>query len=335
MRTLSTRSAALAIGGALGATLLLPSAALAHGAHTAPGSRSYLCYTDGRWTGGDLDPRNAACKKAIAVGGKQPFWDWFGVLRSDGAGRMKGFIPDGQLCGGGSPKYAGLNLARSDWPVTHLTSGSRSTVRYRAWAAHPGTFRLFITKDGYRPTKKLAWSDLESVPFSTWKEKVPNGVGEYSWRVKWPANKTGQRIVYSVWQRSDSTETFYGCSDVKFDGGHGQVTGFPKPPAPGPGSELGDGGTDTPIVATQPMNDQRPAHEHHKMAGHVARKAHKTVKARVSAPVSVPVSVPAGKCAATSTTTACEAEFLTEPSNQPGSGPGQQPVAPTYDSKGL
>jgi hypothetical protein len=28
-----------------------------------------------------------------------------------------------------------------------------------------------------------------------------------------------------VWKRSDSNETFYGCSDVIFDGGNGEVTG--------------------------------------------------------------------------------------------------------------
>ncbi len=43
-----------------------------------------------------------------------------------------------------------------------------------------------------------------------------------------------------VWQRSDSQETFYSCSDVVFDGGNGEVTGVkdgtgttPTEPAPG------------------------------------------------------------------------------------------------------
>jgi predicted carbohydrate-binding protein with CBM5 and CBM33 domain len=229
------RTAPLAVLAVIGLGVVQAGSAQAHGSHTTPGSRSFLCYTDGRWTGGDLDPRNPACRAAVAKGGKQPLWDWFGVLRSDGAGRTKGFIPDGALCGGGATKFAGLDLPRKDWPVTHLSAGAKTTVRYRAWAAHPGTFRLFVTKDGYRPTKPLRWADLEDLPFSTWKETVPNGGGEYFWDVRWPAAKTGRHLVYSVWARSDSQETFYGCSDVVFDGGHGEVTGFPDPPAPATG----------------------------------------------------------------------------------------------------
>src|SRR5256885_15950077 len=59
--------------------------------------------------------------------------------------------------------------------------------------------------------------------------------GYYYWQGNLPANKTGRHIIYSVWARSDSSETFYGCSDVVFDGGNGQVTGIgstaPPPPA--------------------------------------------------------------------------------------------------------
>ena len=207
-------------------SVLTATNAFAHGTPTAPGSRGYLCYTDAHWTGGDLDPRNAACKAAVDLGGKQPLWDWFGTLRSDGGGRMAGFIPDGQLCSGGNTKYAGLDLPRADWPATRLTSGGKSTVHYAAWAAHPGQMRLFVTKDGYDPTKALTWNDLESVPFSTWNETVPNGTGEYYWDVTWPTGKTGRHIVYSVWARTDSQETFYGCSDVLFDGGNGEVVGM-------------------------------------------------------------------------------------------------------------
>lgn len=202
----------------------------AHGAQTRPGSRTYLCRIDGTHATGDIQPSNAACAAAVAMGGKQPLWDWFGVLRSDGAGRTRGYIPDGQLCSGGEPKYAGYDLARSDWPYTSLTAGSAFTVRYNAWAAHPGEFRLYVTKDGYDPTEPLGWDDLEDQPFSVYDQNQPNGndaengTPDYQWNVVLP-NKTGQHIIYSVWSRSDSEETFYGCSDVRFDGGSGQVFG--------------------------------------------------------------------------------------------------------------
>ncbi len=70
---------------AAGLTVLTASGALAHGAATAPGSRTYLCYQDGLLAGGDLKPSNAECAKAVATGGTQPLYDWFAVLRSDGA----------------------------------------------------------------------------------------------------------------------------------------------------------------------------------------------------------------------------------------------------------
>jgi predicted carbohydrate-binding protein with CBM5 and CBM33 domain len=162
----------------------------------------------------------------VSTGGTQPLYDWFGVLRSDGAGRTSGFIPDGSLCGGGTTKFAAYDAPGTAWPVTHLTGGAPWTFRYNAWAAHPGQFRLYVTKDGYDPSKPLAWSDLESSPFSTWSETSVNGQGEYYWNTTLP-QKSGRHVIYTVWARTDSQETFYSCSDVVFDGGSGKVTGIP------------------------------------------------------------------------------------------------------------
>src|SRR3954466_16244495 len=106
-------AAATVVFGA-GMTVLTATGASAHGAATNPGSRTYHCYNDGRWTGGDIKPRNAACADAVAASGTQPLWGWFGVLRSDGAGRTEGFIPDGELCSGGNTKWDAYNAARDD-----------------------------------------------------------------------------------------------------------------------------------------------------------------------------------------------------------------------------
>ncbi|MBM7865141.1 hypothetical protein JOD27_008998, partial [Lentzea nigeriaca] len=43
-------------------------------------------------------------------------------------------------------------------------------------------------------------------------------------------NKSGRHIIYSLWQRSDSPEAFYSCSDVQFGGG---VPDTQPPTAPG------------------------------------------------------------------------------------------------------
>jgi chitin-binding protein len=207
----------------------IPTPSWAHGALLTPGSRTYLCYKDGLISTGEIKPTNPACSNAKDVGGAQPFYDWFGVLRSDGMGRTRGFIPDGALCSGGFTKYAGFDAPRSDWPVTHLTAGATFTWNYAAWAAHPGSYFLYVTKDGFDPNQALTWAQMEETPFLTVDHPPLTGSapdGFYQWTGRLPANKTGRHIIYSVWSRSDSNETFYGCSDVVFDGGNGEVTGI-------------------------------------------------------------------------------------------------------------
>jgi chitin-binding protein len=222
----------VAVGAALvvglgGALIALPRAATAHGVALVPGSRTYLCYVDGLRPDGQIVSFNPACADAVAQGGQQPLYDWFGVLRSDAGGRTTGFIPDGQLCGAGTTKYAAYNAARTDWPTTHLTAGSTIQLHYSNWAAHPGTFHLYITRDGWDPTTPLAWGDL--VPF--WSATDPPQTGPpgafnyYFWDTTLPAAKTGRHILFIQWVRSDSQENFFSCSDLVFDGGHGEVTG--------------------------------------------------------------------------------------------------------------
>ncbi|MGW4213905.1 lytic polysaccharide monooxygenase [Lentzea sp. NPDC004789] len=203
--------------------------ALAHGSMVWPASRTYACYLDGRAGsgGGDLQPTNPACVQAVALGGKQPLWDWYGNLLSNAGGRSRDIIADGHLCGPAT-KYDAYNQARADWPATQLTANATVTLRYNAWAPHPGTWEQYVTKDGFDVTKPLKWSDLEPAPF----DKVTNpplGNGEYSWQAKLP-NKSGRHIIFSLWQRSDSPEAFYSCSDVVFGGG---VPDTQPPTAPG------------------------------------------------------------------------------------------------------
>jgi chitin-binding protein len=240
-----------------GLVVLNDAPAEAHGAMMAPGSRTYLCWRDGLSETGQITPRNPACAAAVAQSGTTSLYNWFAVLRSDGAGRTSGFIPDGQACSGGTGgpyNFTGFNLARDDWPLTHLTAGASFRFDYNNWAKHPGTFYLYITRDSWSPTRPLAWSDLEPTPFS--QVTNPQSIGgpgtndgRYTWTATLPANKSGRHLIYSVWSRSDSTETFYGCSDVVFDGGNGEVTGIgggttppdpdPDPSEPGPGDPTG------------------------------------------------------------------------------------------------
>jgi chitin-binding protein len=226
------------VAAAAGAALLVAAALRSMGPVPAqgqdamflPGSRTYLCYVDGHQPGGDIRPANPACRNAMRVNGTQAFYDWFGVMRPDGQGRTRGFIPDGALCSAGLAKYAGFDAPRDDWPVTHLSEGANTRIEHGNRVAHPGWFSLYVTRDGYRASRPLTWNDMESQPF--YSAAAPPGAIL--------PRKTGRHVIYSVWTRENSHETFYGCVDVVFDGGGGEVTGIRSSQAnskPGPGGE--------------------------------------------------------------------------------------------------
>ncbi|WUL62643.1 lytic polysaccharide monooxygenase [Streptomyces sp. NBC_00344] len=205
--------------------------AAAHGSMTDPVSRVSACFAEG-----PESPDSAACKALVAAGGTQPLYDWNAVNIADAAGKSKQIIPDGKLCSAGNDKYKGLDLPRADWPSTRLTAG-RHTFRYKATAPHKGSFELYLTKDGYDPAKPLKWADLEAKPFATVTDpKLENG--DYVFDGTLPA-KSGRHLIYSIWQRSDSPEAFYTCSDVVFgrDNGGAGAAASPAPVASAPNAQ--------------------------------------------------------------------------------------------------
>ncbi|MER6399113.1 lytic polysaccharide monooxygenase [Kitasatospora sp. NPDC001603] len=208
--------------------------AAAHGSMQNPLSRIEGCYLEGA-----EHPKSAACQAAVAAGGTAALYDWMSLRIGDAAGRHRELIPDGRLCSAGSDLYKGLDLPRADWPATNLTAGSDFTFRYRATAPHRGTFQLFVTNASYSPTKPLTWANLEPQPFLTVTDPQLTD-GSYVLPGKVPAGKTGRQLIYAIWQRSDSPEAFYSCSDVVFDGSGTAPTTTPAttpatPPAPAPG----------------------------------------------------------------------------------------------------
>ncbi|MFD7513074.1 lytic polysaccharide monooxygenase, partial [Streptomyces sp. NPDC059853] len=206
-------------------TLATATPAGAHGSLEDPVSRVKTCFDEG-----PESPVSGACRDLVALGGTQPLYDWNEVNLADAAGRHRELIPDGHLCSAGRDKYAGLDQARADWPASTLSAGPH-TFRYRATAPHRGGFELFITKEGYDPTAPLRWSDLESFGEVT---DPPLENGSYVFDLTVP-ERSGRHLIYSVWQRSDSPEAFYTCSDVVFGGAGGGGTAVePAPPAPEP-----------------------------------------------------------------------------------------------------
>ncbi|OKH98476.1 chitin-binding protein [Streptomyces sp. CB02923] len=217
--TARRKAAGIALTGLapLALTALTATPAVAHGSMTDPVSRISACFAEG-----PEHPKSAACKAMVAAGGTQALYDWNGVRDGNAGGQSRKRIPDGKLCSANSPEYKGLDLPRADWPSTNLKAGDH-TFRYKATAPHRGTFELYVTKDGYDPAKPLKWSDLETKPFA----KVTNPTlanGDYVFGGKVPA-KSGRHLIYSIWQRSDSPEAFYTCSDVVFGKGGGTGKG--------------------------------------------------------------------------------------------------------------
>ncbi|MHA6757726.1 lytic polysaccharide monooxygenase auxiliary activity family 9 protein [Streptacidiphilus sp. PAMC 29251] len=214
--TLSRRRFLTVLGLLLSAGTLAVTAgagsASAHGSMQDPLSRVEGCYLEG-----PENPTSAACKAMVAVAGPAPLYDWMSLRIGDADGRSRQIIPDGQLCSAGQAEYHGLDLARADWPATNLTAGKPFTFRFRATAPHKGSFQLFVTNASYDPTKPLTWSNLDAKPFLTVADP-PLVDGSYVMPATVPAGLTGRQLIYAIWQRSDSPEAFYSCSDVVFDG---------------------------------------------------------------------------------------------------------------------
>ncbi|MEV1083304.1 lytic polysaccharide monooxygenase [Streptomyces sp. NPDC050211] len=258
----------------LALTALAAVPASAHGSMGDPVSRVSQCYAEG-----PESPKSEACKAAVAAGGTQALYDWNGIRIGDANGQHQALIPDGKLCSANNEAFKGLDLARADWPATGVSSGSY-TFKYRVTAPHKGTFKAYITKPGYDPAQPLAWDDLDlDNPVATVTDPAAAG-GYYTFSGSLP-ERSGKQLLYAVWQRSDSPEAFYSCSDVTFGGSDAPATGdssaAPAPSASAPSEEQIEDGADKSTVehhghggddastsaepATEPVADSVAANE--------------------------------------------------------------------------
>jgi chitin-binding protein len=237
----------------LALAVLAAAPASAHGSLGDPVSRVAQCYAEG-----PESPSSAACGAAVAAGGTQALYDWNGVRIGDANGRHRTLIPDGRLCSAGNDAFKGLDLARADWPATTVSAGPY-TFAYRVTAPHKGTFTVYATKPGYDPARPLAWDDLDlENPVATATDPVAAG-GRYTFSGTLP-ERAGRHLLYAVWQRSDSPEAFYSCSDVDFGGGSGTVGagggGTPAPSASAPSEQQIEDGADKSTIEHHGHGDQ-------------------------------------------------------------------------------
>lgn len=228
-RSLLAAAALLTIGAA---------EAQAHGTTLTPASRNYVC----RY----LDRASAPCAFAWETS-PQALYDWMGVLISKADGRHQQLIPDGQLCSAGDRKFGALDRPTPAWLATELKPG-RQTFSWVLNAPHATKYyRFYLTKPGFDVSRPLRWSDLELIH-----DSGPRPAAKLErFSVDVPA-RTGRHVLYAIWQRSDSPEAFYACSDVVF-GAAGQVPLSPPMPdesANQPGAPSGHAGHDMPAPQT-------------------------------------------------------------------------------------
>jgi len=199
----------------------LPLPAWGHGAPEYPISRQYNCYRN---------PGLPACQAAIASGGAQAIYDWNGVNQGAAGGNHRAVVPDGRLCAGGQTLFKGFDLARSDWVTTPWAPGANGLheFRYNATAPHRTlNWQFYLTRDGWDPgVAPLRWSDLDLVADVPAGQVVTTTNSRYVMQLRLPP-RSGRHVLYAVWQRSDSTEAFYSCSDVRFGGANGTPPPMP------------------------------------------------------------------------------------------------------------
>ena len=139
--------------------LFAAATAFGHGSMANPISRTYQGFLEN-----PQSPQSNAVLAAIAVGGTQAFYDWNEVSRNILDYDYQAAIPDGQIPGAGRKKYAGLNLARTDWPATMVVAGPRACRFYTTTPHDPSFFKAYMTRDGYDPNLPLTWADLLEIP---------------------------------------------------------------------------------------------------------------------------------------------------------------------------
>ena len=226
---------------------------MAHGGLSFPESRQWLCSGGATPNNGvQWNGTNGASICSIDIQGEginKVITDWSGVAQgaANGGSNQQEYKKDprtkhiqvmggldAKVCSGGNGAFSALDnpIWTQDqgdkvYPTT-IRSGSNQFA-YTVTASHNtmgnGYIDFYITKDNWDESKELTWSDFETAPFCHYSPKTGNtplqsygmgGVENFECNV--PSAKSGQQVIFSVWQRNDSQEAFYSCSDVIING---------------------------------------------------------------------------------------------------------------------
>ncbi|WP_434931659.1 lytic polysaccharide monooxygenase [Shewanella sp. HL-SH5] len=208
-------------------SMLLPTTSYAHGFMESPKARQSICQEQGGywWPSDGSNMPNFACRAAFLESGYIAFVQEHeisvNVADYYNQQAVMAAIPDGSLCSAGVFEKRGLNLASPDWQKTKVTPNGQGNIqiRFNAKTPHnPSFWKLYLSKPGFNAsTDVLRWQDLEliqeygNIDFI----KTPDGSRYYDMEVTIPADRQGDALLYSRWQRDDVVgEGFYNCSDI-------------------------------------------------------------------------------------------------------------------------
>ncbi|NVJ57687.1 MAG: lytic polysaccharide monooxygenase, partial [Vibrionaceae bacterium] len=194
----------------------------AHGWVEFPNARQNICYLDGGFWTNEIP--NPACQAAYDESGAHPF-----VQRSEISANVANYrdishvqavVRDGELCSAGDASKSGLNIPSPYWQRTNVTLDANNQIElafYGKAPHNPSYWEFYLTKPTYDATQPLTWNDLELI--DTAGDVIIGEDKRYRMTVTFPANRSGDAILYTRWQRVDAGgEGFYNCSDITLDG---------------------------------------------------------------------------------------------------------------------
>ncbi|GGD60328.1 lytic polysaccharide monooxygenase [Lacimicrobium alkaliphilum] len=200
----------------------------AHGYMQVPKARQVFCDEQGGywWPQDGSRIPNLACRAAFLDSGTYQFVQAieFSVNVADylNQAAVEAAVPDGSLCSAGDPQKQGINLPSPHWQRSQVTPNANDEINVRFYAStphNPSFWKFYLSKPGFDgSTQALSWSDLEHVQDQGNVNVVlaPDGNRYYDMTVNIPANRSGDAILYTRWQREDVVgEGFYNCSDIE------------------------------------------------------------------------------------------------------------------------
>lgn len=214
----------------------------AHGWVEYPNARQNVCYEDGGFWTNEIP--NQACQAAYDLSGAFPF-----VQRNEVAANVPNYrdmahvqaiVPNGELCSAGDAAKAGLNVPSPHWQRTNIsldTNNQLDLVFAGVVPHNPSYWEFYLTKPSYDPTLPLTWDDLELIDSAG--DVAIDEQKRYRIKVTFPADRTGDAILYTRWQRVDAGgEGFYNCSDITLTNGGTTPPTDPTEPPTEPGNNL-------------------------------------------------------------------------------------------------